>query len=201
MSPREAYFESVGEHINVLSDQNVLQSWTPTVSNSRTLTLQFELVRKTTDATLGLYNAGEITPALYPLFPPVAAAGWFAVASFRNAPTRLVVSVFDANASPQGSQVYPGADRNRFGLYIQGPGGTFFTQDGRNPGGDPQALVFAGTGLNSGNWWLAWEDLPLNAGADWDFDDEVMFMESASCFTDCTPTRSSTWGQVKAYYR
>jgi hypothetical protein len=61
-----------------------------------------------------------------------------------------------------------------FGFYLNnGHGNTFFTADQLN-GGDPQALTYVGTG---NKWVIAFEDLPY-AGADRDFQDQVVTVES-----------------------
>lgn len=191
----QGYLNSVGESINVLTDQNAVQRWASTVSNNATFTIQVELAGNAASNNLGIYNASAVAPPLYQVFPGAASAGWFAVASFRTAPVRVIVNLFDANAASQGSNTYLGADRNDFGFYLQGPGGLFYTQDARNPNGDPQAVTYAGTGLNSGSWWLCFEDLQYS-GSDHDFEDAVLFLESVNP----TPVNKTTWGSLKARF-
>jgi hypothetical protein len=193
----QGYLNGVGEAINVLTDQQDVQRWASTVSNNSTFTIQIELAGNAPLNAYGLYNASLAVPPLYQVFPGAASAGWFAVASFRTAPIRVVVNLFDDLAALQGTNTYLGADRNDFGFYIAGPGGTFYTQDARNPGGLAQALTYAGTGLNAGQWWLCWEDIDRNAGgADDDFEDGVLFLESVNP----TPVNRTTWGQLKARF-
>ena len=196
----QGYLNSVGESaINVLADQNAVERWASTVSNNSTFTIQIELAGNAASNNLGLYNASLAVPSLYQVFPGAASAGWFAVASFRTAPTRMIVNLFDQNAVSQGSVIYntaPVPDRNDFGFYLDGPGGLFYTQDARNAGGDPQAVTYGGTGLNSGSWWLCWEDLPYSGGSDHDFDDAVLFCESINP----TPVSKTTWGSLKARF-
>src|SRR5207247_2839839 len=50
-------------------------------------------------------------------------------------------------------------------------------------------------GLNSGSWWLCWEDSQVGCGgpADGDYDDAVLFLESVNP----TPVSSTSWGQLK----
>jgi hypothetical protein len=193
----QAYFNGVGESINVLTDQEDVQRWASTVSNNSTFTIQVELAGNAPLNTFGLYNAGLVAPPLYQVFPGGAGAGWFAVASFRTGPTRVVVNLFDNTAAFVGTTTYLGADRNDFGFYLQGPGGTFYTQDARNPGGLPQALTYAGTGLNSGQWWLCFEDLDMTAFPPGDYDDGVLFLESVNP----TPVNKSSWGELKARFK
>lgn len=192
----QGYLNGVGESINVNADQNAAQRWTATVSNNSTFTVQIELAGNAALNNIGIYNASAVAPALYQVFPGAATSGWFAVASFRTAPVRVIVNLFDASASIQGTTTYLGADKTDFGYYLQGPGGTFYTQDARNPAGAAQALTYAGTGINSGSWWLCFEDVPL-AGSDQDYDDAVLFLESVNP----TPVSKTTWGSVKARFR
>jgi hypothetical protein len=184
-----------GESINVLTDQNAVQRWASTVSNNSTFTIQVELSANAAANTYGIYNASFAVPPLYLVFPGAATAGWFATASFRTAPIRVVVNLFDNNAAFVSTVTYLGADRNDFGFYLSGPGGLFYTQDARNPGGNAQALTYAGTGINSGSWWMAWEDTPFAGGND-DFCDALLFLESINP----TPVSKTTWGSLKARF-
>ena len=193
----QGYLNGGGESINVLTDQQDIQRWQATVSNNATFTIQVEFAGNAGTNTYGLYNASLVAPPLYQMFPGAATNGWFAVASFRTAPTRVIVSLFDASAAFQGSNIYLGADRNDFGFYLQqNPGIVLYTQDARNPGGIAQALTFAGTGINSGSWWLCFEDLTMAQGSDRDFDDAVLFCESVNP----TPVSKTTWGQLKSRF-
>jgi len=189
----QGYLNSVGESINVLTDQDATQTWQSTVSGNSTATLMIELSGDAALNSIGLYNAGNPAPPLYQVFPGAASAGWFAVASFETAPTRVVVNLFDNFANLMGTNTYLGADASNFGYYLQGAsGGVFYTQDARNPGAAPHALTYAGTGVNSGQWWLCWED-----GTDQDFDDAVLFLESIAP----TPVAKTTWGALKRRFR
>jgi len=195
----QGYLNSVGESINVLTDQQDIQRWAATVSNNSTFTIQVELSGNAAANTYGLYNASLVAPPLYLVFPGAAASGWFATASFRTAPIRVVVNLFDNNAAFVATTTYLGADRNDFAFYLSGPGGLFYTQDARNPCGAAQALTYAGTGLNSGSWWLCWDDAQRGCGgpSDSDFDDAVLFLESVNP----TPASTTSWGQLKARFR
>lgn len=191
----QGYLNSQGESINVNTDQQDIQSWTTTVSGTSTFSLMIELAGFAPSNTIGIYNASAAVPALYPMLPGAATTGWFATASFRIAPVRVVINLFDQDGLPQGTNIFNGADRNNFGVYLQGPGGTFYTQDARNPAGAAQALTYAGTGINNGNWWMCFEDLPAG---DQDFNDAVLFVESVNPPTAVT---SSTWGTLKSRFR
>lgn len=194
----QAYFNGLNppENINVLTDQQDIQRWTSTVSGNSTFTLMIELTGNLASNSIGLYNAGLAVPPLYLVFPGAATAGWHALASFQTGPDRVVVSLFDDQSTFMGQTIYLGADRNDFGFYLQGLGGTFFTQDARNSGGAAQALTYSGTGINAGCWWLCWEESPL-AGSDSDFDDAVLFLESVNP----TPVSRTSWGKVKSIFR
>jgi hypothetical protein len=189
----QGYLNGIGESINVNTDQEDVQRWQSTVSNNSTFTIQLELTGNAGGNTLGIYNAALAAPPLYQVFPGAATTGWFAVASFRTAPIRVVVNLFDDNAVVQGTTTYLGADRDDFGFYLSGQAGTLYTQDARNAGAAAQALTYAGTGVNDGNWWLCWEDVTAAAGADFDFDDAVLFLESVNP----TPVTKTSWGELK----
>ena len=77
----QAYLDSQAELINVASDQNAIQRWSSSFSNSSTFTVQIELLIKSPDVAFGIYNAGDAAPALYEIFPTVSGPGWFGVAS------------------------------------------------------------------------------------------------------------------------
>lgn len=191
------YLDSVGETINVLTDQDAAQTLRKSSSGNSAFTLMIEIAGGAAANTIGIYNAAEATPALIPVFPGAAGPGWFAVASFL-AGGNLVVNVFDQNANLQSNTLYGSVNGDNFGFYISGPGGTHFTQDVRNFASTPMALFYAGTGINAGQYWLCFEDLaPPDPFADRDFDDAVLLLESV------TPTAAArrTWGQVKATYR
>jgi hypothetical protein len=195
----QGYLNGVGESINVNTDQDATQTWQTTVSNNATFTLMIELAGNAPANNIGIYNGAAAVPALYQVFPGAASAGWFATCSFRSGPTRVVVNLFDDNATFQGQTTYLAGppDASNFGYYLQGPGGTFYTQDARNPGGLPHALTFAGTGNNSGQWWLAFEDLDMTQFPPGDFDDAVLFLESIAP----TPVSKTTWGALKVRFR
>lgn len=199
----QGYLNSADGGINVLTDQDAAQRWSTTTSNNSTFTIQVELTGNAAGNSLGIYNAAAASPALYQVFPGAATAGWFAIASFRTGPQRVVVNLFDDQAILQGTTTYLGANGNDFGFYLSGGSGTFYTQDARNPGGEAQALAFAGTGGNLGTWFLCFEegDVTNFNGAtqvsDQDYDDAVLFLESVNP----TPTAKASWSTLKARFR
>ena len=195
------YLNGVGESINVTTDQVNIQRWKTTISGNSTMTLQISLAGNPRADAVGVYNAnGPDSPPLYEVFPGSAPANWFAIASFRPATSQLIVSRFDQSGVLQAGPItYNGVNTSDFGYYIQGPNGTMYTQDSRQPGtNSTQAVVYAGTGDNFGCWWLCFEDSPLGGqGSDLSFDDAVLFLESVNP----TPVSHTTWGSVKARFR
>lgn len=185
----QGYLNGVGESINTLTDQIDAQTFITSVSGNAEFTLMIELAGFSNANSIGVYNAGAPAP-LYQVFPGAAIPGWFASAHFAGG--NLVVTLFDQNSIIQGQTFYPGVNASNFGFYIQGPGGTFFSQDFLN-GGPPHMLTYAGTGRNSGDWWECFEDSPGPP----DFDDAVLMLQSVVP----TPDRVHSWGSIKRLYR
>lgn len=193
----QAYLNSVGESINVNTDQDATQTWSHTTSGTTTHTLMLE-TNNVGANTFGLYNGGDPAPALFAIIHAPRVPGSFSTATFQPG-NLLKVNHFDENAIPMGSVTFGGVDPTNFGFYLQVPNGVFYTQDGRNPGGLAQALAYRGTGPNTGTWWLCWEDVARAAGggSDHDFDDTVVLMESVNP----TPVSKTSWGSLKARFR
>ena len=195
----QTYLNGVGQTINVATDQFDIPCWSTTVSNNATFTIQLELTGNPAGNAVGVYNCSDgPAPTLYEIFPGVASQGWFAVASFNvGGPGNLVVNVFNNSAVLVSNTAYAGVDASNFGFYLAssfgGPVAVYYSQDARNFGGDPQALVYAGTGTSAGQWWLAFEDEAFSI-SDKDFDDFVMFMESVN---KPVPAIQTTWGGLK----
>ena len=191
----QAYLNGVGEAINVLTQQDATTVWAHTTSATTAFTLMLESSPNAALNSVGMYNASAAVPALYLLIPGANSPQGFATGTFKPG-NLLVVNRFDALANLLSSQTFPGVDPTGFGFYIQGPNGTFYTQDARNPGGNAQALAYKGTGANAGTWWLCFEESAVAAGSDQDFDDCVILMESVNT----TPVHSTSWGQLKARF-
>jgi hypothetical protein len=191
------YFNSISESINVETDQLDAQVWDGSgPPGNSVFTLMIELAGNAPQNAIGVYNSnGGPTPTLFQLFPGAATAGWFVDAHFSGG--NLSVALFDNNSVFQGSTSYTGVNANSFGFYLQGPGGTFYSEDYRNGGGLAQALTYAGTGVNNGDWWECFEDLPRSVSSDSDFQDAVLLLQAVVP----TPTHGKSWGQVKAGYR
>lgn len=199
----QAYLNGVGEHINVATDQrdDSLLAVVHCSGKNTTQTLQLELARAddASPDSVGIYNTASTGLDRVTLFPAEAVSGWFTVVSFRHNPDRIIVNMFDAVANLVITRATPGGDQAHSGIWIQGPGGTFFSEAARNPLGAVQVLSFAGTGINSGSEWLCIEDQPIGAGSDQDYDDLVIFSEPPS---ECpTPVQRSSWAAVKERFR
>jgi hypothetical protein len=127
-----------------------------------------------------------------------------ALASIRMILTRFGSRRNDATANHPGPDVagktgtrsHLGITGSGFGFYVQGPGGTLYSQDVRNPGGAAQALFFAGTGIDSGSWWICLESAPQGV-SDQDFDDAILFNETVVGL----PVHKASWGELKARFR
>ena len=205
----QAYLISVGESINVNTDQNSTQSWSHTISGTTTYTIQFQSSPNAAIQQFGLYNASAVIPPLFFLMSGSVGPLGFSTATFKPG-NILVVNRFDALGNFLSSTTFGGVDPSNFGFYLSTNAGTVFTQDARNPGGQARAITFQGTGQNAGTWWLCWDELGAGApagvkagtaglatgGGDQDFDDLVLLMESVNP----TPVSKTTWGQLKSRF-
>jgi len=204
----QAYLISVGESINVNTDQDATQTWSHTISGTTTYTVQFQSSPNAAIQQFGLYNASAVIPPLFFLLSGSVGPLGFSTATFKPG-NILVVNRFDAIGNFLSTTTFGGVDPNNFGFYLSTNTGTVFTQDGRNPGGQARAITFQGTGQNAGTWWLCWDE-PLGAapaaaaqdaagitsGGDEDFDDLVLMLESVNP----TPVNKTTWGQLKSRF-
>jgi hypothetical protein len=190
------YLNGMGETINVYSDQLAAQVCSTSVSGVSTFSLQIELTGSADQNTIGVYDAFKSSPTLYEVFPGQAGPGWIGLVDFLSSGD-LVVNVLDNTGTQQSHTVYPGVNTTKIGFYLRGPGGTLFSEDGRNTGKNPQALMYCGSGRNYGDSWLCWDDQPYAGGSDHDFNDAILLLQSLQ------PVRGlpSTWGRVKAQYR
>jgi hypothetical protein len=200
----QAFFLSVGEGINVNTDQQATDTWTTTVSGTTTYTIEFQSTPDASIQQFGLYNASAVIPPLFFLMSGSVGPLGFSTATFKPG-NILVVNRFDALGNFLSTTTFGGVDPTNFGFYLSTQAGTVFTQDSRNPGGQARALSFKGTGANAGTWWLCWDELLAGApgkvqaaaGGDEDFDDLVVIMESVNP----VPVQTTTWGSLKARFR
>lgn len=190
-----SYLGSVGENLNTQTSQLDLQTWGAPVTGNATFSLRMEIAGYARYNSIGVYNAGAASPTKFLVFPGAASPGWYATCAF-GAGGQLTVRLYDTAHHLQGITNHTGVDRNNFGFYLEGPAGTFWSQDFRNAGGKPQALAYAGTGAYAGRWWECFEDLPYGS-SDVDFQDSILLLEAVVP----TPARGSTWGALKSLYR
>jgi len=191
----QAYLISVGESINVNTDQDATQTWSHTVSGTTTYTVQFQSSPNAAIQQFGLYNGSAIIPPLFFLLSGSVGPLGFSTATFKPG-NILVVNRFDALGNFLSTTTFGGVDPNNFGFYLSVPAGTVFTQDARNPGGLARAITFKGTGGNTGTWWLCWDEPLAGAPGDQDFDDLVLLMESVNP----TPVSKTSWGELKSRF-
>jgi hypothetical protein len=191
----QAYLISVGESINVNTDQDATQSWSHTVSGTTTYTIQFQSSPNAAIQQFGLYNASAVIPPLFFLMSGSVGPLGFSTATFKPG-NIVVVNRFDALSNFLSTTTFGGVDPNNFGFYLSTQNGTVITQDSRNPGGLARAITFQGTGANAGTWWLCWDEPLAGAPGDQDFDDLVVLMESVNP----TPVSKTTWGQLKSRF-
>ena len=192
----QAYLISIGESINVNTDQQAIQSWSHTVSGTTTYTVQFQSSPNAAIQQFGLYNASAVIPPLFFLLSGSVGPLGFSTATFKPG-NILVVNRFDALGNFLSTTTFGGVDPNNFGFYLSVQAGTVFTQDARNPGGLARAISFMGTGANAGTWWLCWDEPLAGAPGDQDFDDLVVLMESVNP----TPVSNTSWGQLKSRFK
>jgi hypothetical protein len=189
-SALQSFFTAHGQSINVSAGQQDIQQFSIPISTS------FQVQLFNASATFGAYNASDAVPALYQLMPGAASTGWFAEASFRTSPQRMVVNLFDVASTLQGTNTYLGADNTDLGFYVQDVvGGVFYTQDARNTGGAPHILVFNATGALAGSTWFACE---TSAGPGGDFADVIALVDLAFA---PVPVATTSWSRVKGLYK
>lgn len=193
----QAYFNGLGESINVLTDQQDAPVFQQSASGNALLTLVFQSSPNAALQQIGIYNAGAVIPPLF--FLMSGSVGPLGFSSFTFKPGNImVVNRFDALGNFLSTTTFGGVTGNDFGFYASVPSGTSFSQDSRNPGGAARMLMYKGTGQNSGEWFICYDEPGVGGGpGDGDFDDAVLVMESINPLA----TVPSTLGSVKALYR
>jgi hypothetical protein len=189
---------TLGESIDVLTQQHEGLVWATNASSNTTMSIMFQLAGNPNQDEFGIVglNAVGSLSGLCAVFPAGGFnTGYFAVASFRSG-DKLTVNLFDASASVINTTTFTGVDRSRFMYYVKNSNGTFFSHMGYNPDRKVHSLVFAGTNLNQGSWWMAWED-SMDPGATADFGDGLMFLGALNP----SPVSHATWASVKARFR
>ena len=192
----QAFFNSIGESINVNTDQQDLSVFQHSASGNALLTIKYQSSPNVPTQLVGIYNASAAIPPLF--FVIQGSLGPLAFSSMSFKPGNfLTVNRFDANGNFISTTTFGGIDPTNFGFYLAVPFGTRFSQDYRNPGGLPHMLVFAGSGQNAGEFFLCWDEPGVGGPGDQDFDDCVLILESVSPLA----TVPSTIGGVKSLYR
>ncbi|MEQ1834427.1 MAG: hypothetical protein ABL977_15380 [Candidatus Eisenbacteria bacterium] len=189
----QVLFSSAGQTINVAQDQRAAQSFQAVnVGIPEPLSFGVHNVRGP-EWALAVYDFPAATPTLREVMPGGATPGWFSLVSFRTSPDRMVVSLFDALHSIQGSTSYLGLTSLLQGFALDaGPAGTLYSDDTRNAGQQPHMLLYRGSGAFAGDAWLC-----VELDGDQDFDDAVYRLE----FFASTPTRRDSWSRLKQLYR
>lgn len=143
--------------------------------------------------SLALYDVFAPTPVLRTIFPGAISAGWFTNIGFSASPNRLIVNLFDALGTFQGSTTYLDVALFAQAFALAGtPLGDVYSDDARNAGGQPRMLLFRGTGSHFYDVWLC-----IEADGDGDFDDAVYVLE----FFAPVPARRGSWSELKRLYR
>jgi hypothetical protein len=170
-----------GPGINAATDQDPYALFTSQGSGGAVATMIIEVAGNEASNSFGIYSASNSANRAT-IFAGAASEGSQAIVSFM-ADGSIKVN-FVTVATNFGST---------FGFFLDGPGGTFFTEDSLN-GGNPQALVFQGDNstvikpasslaagtFSSDEYIFAFEDMPYLNGSDKDFNDMVVIVESIS---------------------
>ena len=186
------FFAAQSQTINVNTQQLALQQLNVPAGTA------FEVLAYpgSSGQSFGDYNTVPASPPLYMLFPGGTTNGWHTAMTFRDAPSRLLVSLFDASNVLQGSNTFMGADRTGFAFYVQDASSTVsYMQDSRNPGSAPRILAYDGTGLRTGWTWLACE---TGAGPGGDFADFVALVNLSQ--TGPVAVKRTSWSRIKQLF-
>jgi hypothetical protein len=148
--------------------------------------------------------------ARFPLFTAASARGSGAVCSLAG-DSALVALEFDSLGVLVRNARISWSAHGNYGFYVEGPGGTWYSQDSRNAG-DPHALTYAATGVYFGSIIECFEPGEFDADNPDSFTGLIVIIEPSDCpspsvragrafGTDCTPVVPSTWGDLKLRYR
>lgn len=192
-STLQGIMTSVGESTNAATDQLDAQVWSTSLSGNTVFTIYLK-ANPNSDA-IGVYNALMPAPVLYQVFPAAASTDWFATCSFKSTGV-LNVYLYDNTGAPQGFTQYTGVDRAHFGFYLTHGLQTYYSQDYRNPGGNPQMLTYNGTNASAGEFWQCFEDQPYNMTSS-TMTNVILLLESVIP----VPATTKTWGSLKQTYR
>lgn len=154
--------------------------WTMTATGGSFARLIFEFAGFANRNTFGIYDIHNTSNTLE-IFAGAASAGAFEV----------TVSAGNTFSNIVNGETATFATRS-FGYYLDSPAGRFYSQAFLNPGAADQMVAFQGANdiyvdasgygpglFSSGEYILAWEDLPISR-SDRDFTDFVVMVESVT---------------------
>ena len=185
----QQFFDSRGQAIDVATGQCEARVfagiWLTRPPSS------FDASTEAGDASLSLYNAGQLSP-LFEVLPTPLPSGWHAAVTFADFPASAIVRLFDAAEVLQETTTHLGVSVFGVGLTVVDANGTFYSEDALNPGGEAHLLFFRGTGLHQSDFWLAAE-----TDGDGDFADSVHLLG----FFATVPVERASWGTLKQRFR
>lgn len=181
-------FDSIyvaGPGIDAVNDQITAALFTNSASAGTIASFIIEIAGNDDNNVLGVYSP---TMKMVPIFEGGNSGGDQATLTFfANGNLNVAISGFVTGVSS--NKMYIGFG-DVFGFYLAGPGGTFYSEDDRNPGDNPQALIYQGDGkttvqfglfdegvFSKNEYIVAFEDLAYE-GSDKDFNDAVFMVES-----------------------
>jgi hypothetical protein len=163
--------------VSTVNDQVAADKyWQLTASGTSAATMIIEVAGNASSNVFGIYDLADPSKKVT-LFGGAATGGDQAAVSIK-ANGAVYINFVNTGVTFSGST---------FGYFLQGPGGTFYSDNALNPGGADHLVSYAGKGdlvtlpgLFPGTWTsneyvLGWEDL---AAGDNDFDDMVVMVES-----------------------
>jgi len=116
----QSFFNAQGQSISAASDQQQPAGFTGLFLTQPATHFAVYAFGKHQD-DLVVYLTSSPSSPLYVISPAGAASGWFTEVSFRDAPVRMVVTLFDATSTFQGATTYLGLGLNFMGLATSGP--------------------------------------------------------------------------------
>ncbi len=173
----QSFFNIVGQSIDVYADQSPVAIFNTTGDLFSRFTIELELSANAQYNTMGIYNYTSGTT--YQLFSGEDnKSDWTRVMfNYNGVAGDTMVFVFEGDTGNKKSQtLYHGVESNSFGFYIQTEDGSmFYTEDSKNPGGNPQALVYEATNpVPVSQYWICFDDVAFDS-SDRDYDDFVIF--------------------------
>lgn len=174
----------VGPGYDVNGQYQTPSYWTIGATGVSAATLIIEIAGNANNNVFGLFDRNDATNRLM-VYDGTASAT--AKRAITYSPGTDAYTVIDLDSPGLvDAKVFSGAS---FGFYLEGPGGTFFSNPALNSD-QVQMVAFQGQGQTasflggsapwlSNEWLLAWEDLPYGSG-DQDFNDLVLMIESVT---------------------